>query len=152
MYPLRIQSDHSESDRSVSQETLASVPITEKEPYGALFLWEIYFPLAFRLSTTKVVYPSFLENQKFFFFFTKKSPSRRKRIFCGTDEDLISERELPTRRLVSRTLFSRRKTDICIWRDGCDIHVSTSIHRVCVHSISDLECTLSITIHTRCDT
>lgn len=32
VYPMRIQSDHSESDRSYSQETLASVPITEKEP------------------------------------------------------------------------------------------------------------------------
>ena len=68
VYPMRIQSDHSESDRSYSQETLASVPITEKDPLERVFFFGRFISLLsiFRLSTTTLVYLTSLENQIFF--------------------------------------------------------------------------------------
>jgi hypothetical protein len=67
---MRIQSDHSESDRSYSQETLASVPITEKDPLERVFFFGRFISLLsiFRLSTTILVYLTSLENQNFFLF------------------------------------------------------------------------------------
>ena len=50
MYPMRIQSDHSGSDRSVSQETLASVPITEKSPFARGFFFGRFISLHYSAS------------------------------------------------------------------------------------------------------
>jgi hypothetical protein len=71
VYPMRIQSDHSESDRSYSQETLASVPITEKDPLERVFFFGRFISLLsiFRLSTTEIVYLCLLENQIFHIIF-----------------------------------------------------------------------------------
>ncbi len=44
MYSFRIQSDHSESDRTYSQETLASVSLTIKDPLRRVFYFGRFIP------------------------------------------------------------------------------------------------------------
>ena len=47
VYPLRIQSDHSESDRSDTEKNPASVPITEKDPRKGSFSLGDLFPSSY---------------------------------------------------------------------------------------------------------
>ena len=115
VYSFRIQSDHSESDRTYSQETLASVSLTIKDPLRRVFYFGRFIPsLDLRLSTTKVLYTNLLKI-KTFSHHTKTPPKEEGGNMFGFFIGFLYTMHAPCSSRRSKEFYSL--TPFHLWKD-----------------------------------